>query len=59
VVALCGIFVLYGGLFVPPQVILTDPQIVPAPESYVAIWLIGVGVLMLVWPRSRREHPGR
>jgi hypothetical protein len=51
---LVGIVGLFGGFFVPWDVILADPGIVPAPESWVAIWLMGVGLVLVVWP-ARRE----
>ncbi|PZG02765.1 hypothetical protein C1I99_01015 [Micromonospora deserti] len=53
VVALLGVFTLFGGLFVPIGVILRDPRIVPAPESWVAIWIIAVGLLIAGWPARR------
>ncbi|MGB2569799.1 hypothetical protein ACPFP2_15285 [Micromonospora citrea] len=48
--ALFGVFVLFGGLFVPPHVILREPAVVPAPESWVAGWLILVGLVVTAWP---------
>ncbi|WP_157744978.1 hypothetical protein [Micromonospora coxensis] len=48
--ALFGVFVLFGGLFVPPHVILREPAVVPAPESWLAGWLILVGLAVGVWP---------
>jgi hypothetical protein len=53
-VAVFGAFVLVGGLFVPIDVILDDPGIVPAPESWVAAWVIVVGLALAVWPGRRR-----
>jgi TRAP-type C4-dicarboxylate transport system permease small subunit len=52
-----GLFALFGGLFVPLDVILRDPQMVPAPESWVAAWIMLIGALVLVWP-SRRKGEG-
>ncbi|MFC7550258.1 hypothetical protein [Plantactinospora sp. GCM10030261] len=57
-IALLGFFILYGGLFVPIGVIVRDREMIPAPESWVAFWIIGVGVLLAVWP-SRRRAGGR
>lgn len=57
VLVLFGVFALFGGLFVPLRVIIADPSVVPAPESWVAGWLIGLGVLVALWP-SRRRRPG-
>lgn len=53
VIALFGGFVLVGGLFVPLTVILRDPAIVPAPESWLAIWIIAVGLAIAIWPARR------
>lgn len=53
--SLFGVLVLFGGLFVPLRVVLDEPSVVPAPESWIAIWLIGVGLLVAVWP-ARRHH---
>lgn len=58
VLALFGVFALFGGLFVPLRVILADPSVVPAPESWVAGWVIGLGVLVVVWPSRRRRRGG-
>lgn len=58
VLALFGVFALIGGLFVPLQVIVADPSVVPAPESWVAGWVIGLGVLVVVWPSRRRQRDG-
>ena len=55
VIIIFGIFVLFGGLFVPLPVILADPGIVPAPESFIAGWIILVGIVVAVWPRSRKK----
>jgi hypothetical protein len=49
-----GVFVLVGGLFVPIGVILRDPGIVPAPESWLAVWILLVGLGLAVWPRRQR-----
>jgi hydrogenase/urease accessory protein HupE len=49
-VAGLGVVVLFGGLFVPWDVILREPRMVPAPESWVAWWIIAVGLLLAVWP---------
>ncbi|MEH0986170.1 hypothetical protein [Micromonospora sp. CPCC 205556] len=54
--ALFGVFVLFGGLFVPLHVILREPAMVPAPESWVAGWLILLGLALAAWPR--RDRPG-
>ncbi|MEV6816155.1 hypothetical protein [Micromonospora sp. NPDC051296] len=58
VVALFGVFTLFGGLFVPISVILREPRIVPAPESWVAIWIIAVGLLITAWPAGRTGTGG-
>jgi hypothetical protein len=50
-----GFVGLYGGFFVPWSVIMADPRIVPAPESWVAAWLMVVGALVIGWPARRRE----
>ncbi len=50
-----GFVGLFGGFFVPWSVILADPQVVPAPESWVAIWVMVVGVLLVAWPAGRGE----
>ncbi|PGH43992.1 hypothetical protein COO58_05740 [Micromonospora sp. WMMA1996] len=54
-VMLFGVFSLFGGLFVPIRVILRDPRVVPAPESWLAIWIIAMGLLIAVWPTRRRS----
>jgi hypothetical protein len=54
-IAAFGLFALFGGLFVPIDVILRDPRIVPAPESWVAAWIMTIGALILVWPSRRRD----
>jgi hypothetical protein len=53
---LVGFVGLYGGFFVPWDVVLADPRIVPAPESWVAAWLMLVGLVLAVWP-ARRDRP--
>ena len=55
-VVVFGVFALFGGLFVPIWVILRDPRVVPAPESWVAVWIIAVGLLIAAWP-ARRPGP--
>ncbi|MEU1965515.1 hypothetical protein ABZ541_16245 [Micromonospora sediminicola] len=54
-VMLFGVFSLFGGLFVPIRVILRDPRVVPAPESWLTIWIIAIGLLITVWPTRRRS----
>jgi hypothetical protein len=50
---LVGFVGLYGGFFVPWDVILAEPRIVPAPESWVAGWLVLVGLVLAAWPARR------
>jgi len=52
--ALLAVFALFGGLFVPIDVILRDPAIVASPERWVFGWFVAVGLAMALWPTARR-----
>lgn len=49
-------FALFGGLSVPIGVILRDPAVVPAPESWVFGWVALVGAAVALWPGSDRAR---
>lgn len=53
--ALVAVFALFGGLFVPIEVILRKPAIGPAPESWIFAWFAVVGLAMAAWPGSRAD----
>lgn len=55
-VVAAGVYALFGGFFVPIGVVVEDPEVVSAPESWVAIWIILVGLLMTVWPAGRPDQ---
>jgi hypothetical protein len=57
-VVVVGLIGLFGGFFAPWSVVLADPAVVPAPESWVAIWLMVVGAGLALWP-ARRKGPDR
>jgi len=53
---LLAVFALFGGLFVPIDVILRDPTIVASPERWVFGWFLAVGLAMAGWPEFRRTE---
>ncbi|KXK63799.1 hypothetical protein AWW66_01045 [Micromonospora rosaria] len=55
-VAVLGIVFNLGLFFVPLNVWLEDPKLVPMPEVLVGWWIVAVGVLMMVWSQRGRAR---
>ncbi|MEV1146168.1 hypothetical protein [Micromonospora sp. NPDC049799] len=55
-VAVLGIVFNLGLFFVPPDVWLADPGLVPMPEVLVGWWAVAVGVLMMAWSQRGRAR---
>ncbi|GIJ78647.1 hypothetical protein SAMN05443287_102387 [Micromonospora phaseoli] len=55
-VALLGIVFNLGLFFVPLDVWLEDPGLVPMPEVLVGWWALTVGLVMMVWSQLGRAR---
>lgn len=54
VVALVGLAFNLGLFFVPLDVWIDDPGLVPMPEVLLGWWVIGIGVVMMGWSMFRK-----
>ncbi|MEU7750443.1 hypothetical protein [Micromonospora sp. NPDC049171] len=53
-IVLVGLVFNLGWFFVPPQVWLDDPGLVPMPEVLLGWWVIIIGLALIAWAVHRR-----